>query len=180
CATNCLSAQPEYLPCNASNGFDLLKASMALPLIYGPVVPIDGVPYIDGGLTDSIPLQKALEHDAARVIAVLTQPKGYRKRPALKTASLLALYYRKYPALAPAFAQRAARYNACLDALENLEEQGRISVIRPETTLPATRLSRDRPSILGTLEAGRTMARRWLTRQNRHAAEGAPLGALAV
>lgn len=160
--TNCTNAQAEYLRCSQANAFDLLKATMALPFAYGPTISIEGTPYFDGGLVDSIPLQKALAHQAQRVIVVLTQPRGYRKRPAPQVAKLLSAYYRKYPALAAAFAQRFQRYNDCLDELERLEDRGDINVIRPQTRLPATRLSRDRQSIVASLNQGRKEARTWL------------------
>jgi predicted patatin/cPLA2 family phospholipase len=160
--TNCNTAQAEHLRCSAKNAFALLKATMALPLAYGPTISIDGIPYFDGGLIDSIPLQKALAHGAERVIVVLTQPRGYRKRPTPRVARVLAAYYRKYPALTPAFAQRCQRYNDCLDELERLEDCDAIHVIRPPSKLPATRLSRDRTSIVATLQQGREAARSWL------------------
>jgi predicted patatin/cPLA2 family phospholipase len=77
-------------------------------------------------------------------------------------AKLLAMYYRKYPALAAAFAQRFQRYNECLDEIERLEDLGQINVIRPQARLPATRLSRDRQAIVATLNQGRHAARIWL------------------
>jgi len=160
--TNCENAQAEHLRCSVDNAFALLKATMALPFVYGPTITIDGVPYFDGGLVDSIPLHKALAHQAQRVIVVLTQPKGYRKRAAPKVAKLLALYYRRYPALASAFAARFQRYNDCLSDLERLEAQGTITVIRPKNKLPATRLTRDRRHIKASLAEGRKAARAWL------------------
>jgi predicted patatin/cPLA2 family phospholipase len=160
--TNCSNAQAEYLRCSQDNAFALLKATMALPFAYGPTISIGGVPYFDGGLVDSIPLRKALAHEAQRTIVVLTQPRGYRKQPSRQMAKLLAMYYRKYPALAAAFAQRFQRYNECLDEIERLEDLGQINVIRPQARLPATRLSRDRQAIVATLNQGRHAARIWL------------------
>jgi predicted patatin/cPLA2 family phospholipase len=160
--TNCTTAQAEYLRCSQDNAFALLKATMALPLVYGPTISIGGVPYFDGGLVDSIPLRKALAHEAQRTIVVLTQPRGYRKRPSPQMARMLAVYYRQFPALAAAFAQRFQRYNDCLDEIERLEDLGQINVIRPQTKLPATRLSRDRQDILASLSQGRLEARTWL------------------
>lgn len=160
--TNCQTAQPEYLRCDPHNAFDLLKATMALPLAYGPTIPIDGVPYFDGGLTDSIPVHKALQHAAPRVVVVLTQPHGYRKRPAPRVARLLAAYYRRYPALAPAFARRFELYNGCLDEVERLQAAGSVHVIRPDAPLPASRLSRNKERIAATLLKGREAAQRYL------------------
>lgn len=160
--TNCNNAQAEHLRCSQDNAFALLKATMALPFAYGPTISIEGVPYFDGGLVDSIPLRMAMTHGAERVIVVLTQPRGYRKRPSRQMAKLLAAYYRRYPALTAAFAQRFQRYNDCLDELERLEDDGAINVIRPRSKLPATRLSRSRQDIVSTLNQGRTEARTWL------------------
>jgi predicted patatin/cPLA2 family phospholipase len=160
--TNCTTAQAEHLRCSQDNAFALLKATMALPFAYGPTISIEGVPYFDGGLVDSIPLRKALTHQAERVIVVLTQPRGYRKHATPQVARLLAAYYRRYPALAAAFAERFRRYNDCLDELERREDAGEINVIRPQVKLPATRLSCNREDIVSTLNQGRMAARTWL------------------
>ena len=69
--TNVLTGKPEY---KTFTGYDrtnqLLRATCALPLAF-PLIYLDGTPYLDGGLSDSIPFEKAFEDGCDRVIVVL-------------------------------------------------------------------------------------------------------------
>jgi predicted patatin/cPLA2 family phospholipase len=163
--TNCTNGCAEYIPIEPDNAFALLKASMALPVAYGPSVLVRGVPYIDGGLTDSIAIDTVIATSPSRTLVVLTQPHGYRKKPAPVAARLMARYYRQYPALESAFGNRYKIYNSSVTLVEALESKGTIDVIRPAHPLPASRLSRDQGLIRSTLEAGRKAARDWLERK---------------
>jgi predicted patatin/cPLA2 family phospholipase len=93
---------------------------------------------------------------------VTTRPNGYRKRPS-KLGALLRYNYPRFPALWPALESRWLNYNRAIARLEGLEGQGRVQVIRPERTLPASRMTRDRRRILETLALGRDRARAFLS-----------------
>lgn len=161
--THCLTGEPHHLRMTPTNAYDLLTAAMALPLAYGLTVPVDGQYYVDGGITDSIPIERALSDSAANVLVVLTRPEGYRKRRSTIAESAFSLQYRRYPQLVAAFQRRAERYNETLAHLEQLVAEGRVSVLRPELPLPASRLTRDRTLILKTIQLGRDAARQWLS-----------------
>src|SRR5262245_26563998 len=135
---------------------------MALPVVYGRVVRVQGVPYIDGGVTDAIPLEPALGLEPARLIVVATRPLGYRKSTAPWFGGLLRYHYRNFPAVWPALRNRPQSYNRSIVQLEELERAGRVQVIRPAQALPASRMSRDRARILDTLSLGRAAGRAFL------------------
>jgi predicted patatin/cPLA2 family phospholipase len=160
--TNCRTGQADQVTATERNLFQLLKATMALPVVYGRVVDVEGTPYIDGGVADAIPIEAALAVDSARVIVVTTRPFGYRKRPAVLAGDLLRFNYRAFPALWPALRNRWESYNRCVVKLEALERLGRVEVIRPLHALPASRMTRDRERIIATLELGREAARAFL------------------
>jgi predicted patatin/cPLA2 family phospholipase len=163
--TNCNTGAAEHVAADAQNLFQLLEATMALPVVYGRVVRVRGVPYIDGGITDAIPLAPALGLAPERLVVISTRPLGYRKRPAPWLTGLLRYNYPGFPALWPALRERPERYNQAIAQLEALERDGRLQVIRPSGTLPASRMSRDRGCILETLELGRQAARAFLQAQ---------------
>ncbi|MEY2932068.1 MAG: hypothetical protein RL033_2817 [Pseudomonadota bacterium] len=163
--TNCNTGEADHVAATEANLFQLLEATMALPVVYGRVVQVQGVPYIDGGISDAIPLAPALALAPRRVIVVATRPLGYRKKPAPWMSGLLRYNYREFPALWPALRDRPERYNRAIAGLEALEGEGRLQVIRPERTLPASRMSRDRAVILETLALGRAAARTFLDRE---------------
>jgi predicted patatin/cPLA2 family phospholipase len=159
--TNCRTASADYLRLTPDNALDVLQATMALPLAYGRVVNIHGQPYIDGGVVDCIPLERALERDFEHIVVVLTQPEGYRKHRSRLAEAMLRAQYARYPELPGAFRERSARYNAHLDQIAALEREGKVSVIRPAERLPASRMTRDRRRILDTIQLGRDCARNW-------------------
>lgn len=160
--TNCRTASPDYLRLTPHNAYDVLTATMALPLAYGRIVNIHGQPYIDGGVTDSIPIRRALEKEYDHLVVVLTQPVGYQKRRSKVAEAVLRTQYAAYPELMQAFVSRSERYNADLAMVTELERQGRVSVIRPPERLPASRMTRDRELILRTIQIGRNSVRNWL------------------
>jgi predicted patatin/cPLA2 family phospholipase len=168
--TNCNTGAADHVAATQSNLFQLLKATMALPVVYGRVVRVDGVPYIDGGIADAIPLEAALALDPKRLIVVTTRPSGYRKKPAPFAGDLLRYNYRTFPALWPALRNRWETYNRSVMKLEALERLGRVVVIRPTESLPASRMTRDRGRIIETLELGRQAARVFLTGLDQHSA----------
>jgi predicted patatin/cPLA2 family phospholipase len=159
--TNCATGAADHVAATRSNVYELLKATMALPVVYGRVVPVDGVPYIDGGIADAIPLEAALALSPARIIVVTTRPSGYRKSPS-RMGGLLRFNYKAFPAVWPALANRWESYNRSISRLEALEQLGRVEVIRPSSTLPASRMTRDRGRILETLALGQSAARAFL------------------
>lgn len=163
--THCETARPRHLRMTQRNAFDLLTAGMALPLAYGRTVELDGDAYIDGGITDSIPIERALLDMPDHVLVVLTRPSGYSKQRSKVAERAFAMQYRRYPALVEAFCQRSERYNRTLRLVEQLEAEGRISVVRPRVALPASRMTRDRALILKTIQLGRDAAREWLSAQ---------------
>lgn len=109
-----------------------VRASSTLPFVM-PAVTIGDHVYYDGGLGTGggIPLQLALDSGCSRIFAILTRPRGFRK-PAPDighSAKLIANSYRKYPHVREALLTRNQRYNAELDKLEKLAEEGRAYIV---------------------------------------------------
>lgn len=75
--------QPVHLDAKCDDIFDLMRASSALPHIYPLPVSIRGRHFYDGGQSDPIPVQRALQFGATHIVVVRTRPAGYVKKPAL-------------------------------------------------------------------------------------------------
>lgn len=162
--TNCHTGEIEYVRATATNTLSLLKATMAIPLAYGKVVDVEGTPYVDGGVNNPLPIDHTLSLGHDHTVVILTQPRGYRRRANPVIARLMALSYPRYPALGPALKARWRVANRSLETIERLEDEGKVSVIRPLAPLAAGRLSRRREDIVSSLTAGRAAARAWLER----------------
>ena len=140
--TNVLTGKAEYFPYDGKDRTNLvLKATCALPKLF-PYIYINDTPYIDGGLSDSIPYEKAFADGCDRVVVVLTREAGYKKTTSSST-KIMARTYLNYPELAKDLVHRAGRYNRCLRKLEHLEKQGKIIVIRPTSTKGFSRLEKN-------------------------------------
>jgi len=140
--TNMLTGKAEYLaPRTPEEVLPAGQASCSLPLVSQPVT-INGIPYLDGGIADSLPIRKALDDGNRKLVVVLTQPRGYRKPPSKKSA-IVRLVYRKYPEFVRTLENRQQLYNETLDYLDLLEKEGTAFVIRPQPQEGLKRLERN-------------------------------------
>ena len=77
--TNCVTGFPEYLEIkDLIEDVDIVRASSSLPLLAN-MVEIDGSLYMDGGISDSVPVEASEELGLKKNVVVLTRPAGYRK-----------------------------------------------------------------------------------------------------
>ena len=155
--TNCLTGKAEYLEekSSAKRVMDIVRASSSLPFV-SPVTNVDGVPMLDGGIADSIPVEYAMSQGYERIVVVLTRNKGYRKKEGQMPLAKLA--YRKYPHLQRALAERNAAYNRTMDLIERMEEEGKITVIRPVRTVEVSRIERNITKLTSLYQEGYDIA----------------------
>ena len=160
--TNCLTGEACYMEEKISpeRVIEIVKASSSLPFA-APMVTIDDIPMLDGGIADSIPVQYAMNQGFKKFVVVLTRNKDYRKDE--KNNPLASLFYRKYPKLQEAINQRAANYNKTLDLIDKLEAEGRALVIRPEKPLQVSRIEKDINKLVDLYNEGFEMASRFVT-----------------
>ena len=130
---------------------DLVKASSSLPFV-SPISYVDGRPMLDGGIADSIPLQRAQSLGYDNNIVVLTRNRGYRK--STKPTPVPPFFYRKYPELRRAIKERNGVYNEQISNVERLEAKGNLVVIRPERPIEVDRMERDVAKLLALYEEG--------------------------
>ena len=140
--TNCLTGKAEYFEekSSAERVMEIVRASSSLPFVT-KISHVDGVPMLDGGIADSIPVQYAIDQGYQNPVVVLTRNKGYRKKDS--KMRIAKAFYRNYPGLQRALSQRNAVYNKTMDMIEKLEEQGQIAVIRPLNPVQVGRMEKD-------------------------------------
>lgn len=156
--TNCLTGKAEYFEEKSSSKrvMDIVRASSSLPFV-SPITYVDGVPMLDGGIADSIPVRYALSQGYERLVVILTRNKGYRKQNSEMRAAKV--FYRKYPNLQKALSQRNAVYNQTMDLIERLEDEGRITVIRPIRPVEVGRMEKDTAKLTMLYQEGYDIAR---------------------
>lgn len=127
------------------NEYDDIKASCCVPLACHPRKIGDAL-YFDGGVSDPIPIKKALEAGCDKVVVVLTLPKDYYK----KHKYPLWLYktvVRKYPQTAVRMYTMIDKYNEGVDFLKKLEKQGKVLILSPDDCCKVTTLGRTKEGI---------------------------------
>ena len=130
---------------------DIVKASSSLPFV-SPISYVDGEPMLDGGIADSIPLLRARELGFDNNLVVLTRNKGYRKSNG--AIHLPPFIYGRYPQLHEAIRRRNMLYNEQLALVERLEEEGKLTVLRPERPIEVARIERDTRKLAALYDEG--------------------------
>ena len=138
------------------HGFEWIRASSSMPLV-SQLVEIDGHRYLDGAISDSIPVEffESIGYD--RNIVILTQPPEFRKTKN-KLLPLIKRCYKKYPNMIQTLAKRHERYNQSLDHIRQQEEAGNLLVIRPSEKLPIGRVEKNPEVLRKVYEIGRQTA----------------------
>lgn len=110
----------------------ICRVANSLPIL-ARVGHIDGVPMMDGGMADAIPIKKALEEGWDKIIVVVTREQNYRKRPGGDVYDnwYTKFFYHKYPGLLEAIKVRPGVYNGAIEKLHELENEGRVFLYRP-------------------------------------------------
>lgn len=158
--TNCLTGQPMYLSerHDRQRALDIVRASSSLPYV-SKIVDVDGIPMLDGGIVDSIPLQHAIDMGHPTNVLVLTRNRGYRDTG--KDMKIPRFIYRKYPRLRVALSRRLAAYNAQLEFVERMEDEGRVICIRPERPMEVDRIEKDIAKLERLYEEGFALGERF-------------------
>lgn len=140
--TNLNTGKAEYLSLPRDRDPEkVVQATCAMPLLF-PIYHINGQPYLDGGVSDGIPWQRALDQGCDRVIVVLTRTRSYEKKPD-RTMRLLRKTYADYPAFLELMEHRHELYNESRAKLFEAERQGKVLVIAPESTMGVKRTERN-------------------------------------
>ena len=151
--TNCLTGEANYFEekNDPKRVIDIVKASSSLPFVC-PLTYVDGIPMADGGVADSLPIERAISQGVRKPVIVLTRNKGYRK-PTKKTR-IPFFMYRKYPKLKEAIRNRNSIYNKQIELIERMEEEGNAIVIRPQRPIEVDRMERDTTKLLALYQEG--------------------------
>ena len=157
--TDMETGKPVYHQCVSTRipgEMEWIRASSSLPFVAQPV-EIEGRKYMDGGITDSIPIRFAESLGCGRNVVVLTQPEGYVKEPS-SLLGLIRLKFKKYPNFVKAMEQRHEMYNDTIAYIKAQESAGNVFVIRPAKALPVGRIEHDSEKLKLAYQMGRDAA----------------------
>lgn len=159
--TNCVTGRACYLEERSDKErlLRIAKASSSLPYVC-PIVHVDGKPMLDGGIVDSIPVQRAIEQGYSKNVVVLTRNRGYRKTE--KDIKIPRFIYTRYPRLRVVLSNRCRVYNEQLEMIERMEDEGSIIAIRPEKKVEVNRIEKDIKKLSSLYDEGYACAEKVL------------------
>src|SRR5574344_2182350 len=151
--TNCLTGTPMYLKEleDHQRSLDIVRASSSLPYV-SKIVDVDGIPMLDGGIVDSIPVQRAIDMGYKNNVVILTRNKGWRDNG--KDRKVPHYVYKNYPRLRVALSRRHFAYNQQIELVNRLEESGQIKCIRPLRPIEVGRIEKDTDKLERLYEEG--------------------------
>ena len=141
-ATNIVTGKPEYFRIrDMKKDIDKIRASASLPLVSRNVKIGDGL-YLDGGISDAIPLQRSILDGNSRNVVVMTKEVGYVRQPSTQLGLIRARYL-KYPKVYELMKERHINYNGQQDFIQRQQKNGQAFVIRPQKPSDVGRVEKD-------------------------------------
>lgn len=164
--TNVNTGNTEYIKVkNVFEQMELLRATSAMPFV-SRMVTLENGKYLDGGISDSIPIEKCKELGYDKIIVILTRPIEYRKTKS--NALMTKLRYFNYPNLVKTINTRYKNYNETIQKIIDMEDKQQIFVIRPSKDLHIKRIERDENKLQEMYDLGIQDCKKSLEKLNRY------------
>jgi predicted patatin/cPLA2 family phospholipase len=154
--TDCATGEPFYFHANDERIFDALRATASMPLATRGYSLVDGKPYADGGVSDPIPVQRAIEDGATDITVVLTHNRNFRLESYPRFLGHIA--YPRFPATARAWATQYLRFNAAIDLIAHPPNGVKFRTFRPLRPMRVNAFTRERALLHEALALGRMEA----------------------
>ena len=144
--TDINTGKPEYVKIgDLKKDIIYVRASSSLPLL-AQNVKINDKEYLDGGISDSIPIKKSIADGNKKNVVILTRDSTYRKGKN-SLMPIIKVKYKKYPNFVKSMADRYIVYNEILDFIKELEDNGDVFVIRPKKPVNIGRTEKNREKL---------------------------------
>ena len=151
--TDCHTGEPVYFHVRDDRVFAALRATASMPLATRGFDFVDGHPYADGGVSDPIPIRRAIADGATDITVVMTHNPDFLLKPTPRWLGRLA--YPDFPQVARVWtARQNVNYNTALELMKHPPAGVRIQVFRPLRPLPVGQFTIDQKRIEATLTMG--------------------------
>lgn len=153
--TNIRTGKPEYMPLKDMHQDTIaVRASSSLPLVSRNVKIGDEL-YLDGGISDSIPIRRSMKDGNRKNVIILTKEEGYIRQPANGAElALIRARYVRYPKVYECMRERHLTYNNTLQYIEEMQSQGKVFIIRPKQKSNVGRVEKDKAKLDALYEEG--------------------------
>ena len=133
--TNATTGEAEYYSKTdmPRDDYELIKASSSLPGACH-AREINGNYYYDGGVRDSIPVERALEKGCDRIVVILSKPRDFvMKKQSFK--GLYTMLCHRFPKIVELLDHRHTEYMKQYNEVFELEKEGKAFVFCPDGSL---------------------------------------------
>ena len=159
--TDAIEANAEYYSFGDGEWMPKMIASGTLPILVRTPSLIDGRRKFDGGVADPLPVEKAYDMGAKKIIVIRTYEKKFRRK--LKIENYIgALLSREYPKLRKALLVHDKTYNRALDFINNPPSDCEIVQLCPPEKLKSKRDSKNIEVLKADYKLGKTVAKVYL------------------
>lgn len=135
--------------------YPLLIAACSLPLL-GKVTTAEGKRYLDGGISDMIPIGESIKDGYDKHFIIATKPLTFVRKPAKKfVVNLMKLVYKDCPNIARDYEIRHLNYKKQIAEIKDLVDKGDALYRYPTETVKVTRLGGSKEDLLDLFEMGR-------------------------
>ncbi len=152
--TNIKTGEPEYMQLqDMHKDIIAVRASSSMPLV-SRNVKIGEALYLDGGISDSIPIRRSMKDGNRKNVIVMTKEDGYVRLPAGAELALVKVRYMRYPKIYELMRERHIAYNATVQYIEQMQKRGEVFVIRPKHKSDVGRVEKDKAKLDALYEEG--------------------------
>lgn len=153
-ATDIKTGKPAYLPMrDLRKDITAVRASSSLPLV-SRNVKIDGELYLDGGISDPIPVRQSMRDGNTKNVVIMTKEEGFVREPAGAQLALIKARYLRYPKVYELMRERHLSYNSTVKYIEEKQQRGELFVIRPKQKSEVGRIEKDKEKMTALYEEG--------------------------
>ena len=159
--TDAIEANAEYYSFGDGEWMPKMIASGTLPFLVKTPSLINGHRKFDGGIADPLPVEKAYELGAKKIIVIRTYEKKFRRK--LKPENYIgALFSRKYPKLRKALLEHDKTYNRAIDFINNPPHDCDIVQLCPPEKLKSKRDTKNIEILKADYKIGKRVAEEYL------------------
>ena len=153
-ATNIRTGKPAYLPLrDLRKDIMAVRASSSLPLV-SRNVKIDEELYLDGGISDAIPVRQSVRNGNKKNVVIMTKEEGFVRQPVGAELALVKARYLHYPKVYELMRERHLSYNVTVQYIEEKQKAGELFVIRPKQKSEVRRIEKDKEKMKALYEEG--------------------------
>ncbi len=163
-ATDVKTGKPVYLNPTLENWNDCLIASSALPIYSKGSHILNGQKLMDGSWSDPLPVKRAIELGATRVIVVRTSPISHRDSKSY-IGALGSVWFKGQEALKKSLLEEHLCFNAAVDFMNKKHDGIEIIQIAPEHKLNTTASSSSEKKVIADYRNGLDLGLRFVMKE---------------